>query len=131
MKKIYYILLIMLCMFFAQQNVNAEFGQVLPAGLQGLSPSSGAGTYGQMQTNQIKNYSIEKNLISPVEKMAPPQDDGPERFEVDVQKDLERDGVIYNPKFKVSKIVYEGNTKIKDKVLNSLADDMKFISKIY
>lgn len=124
MKKIYYILLIMLCMFFAQQNANAEFGQVLPAGLQGLSPSSGAGTYGQMQTNQIKNYSIEKNLISPVEKMAPPQDDGPERFEVDVQKDLERDGVIYNPKFKVSKIVYEGNTKIKDKVLNSLADDI-------
>ena len=126
MKKIYvkYFIISLLILFVSQLAVRAEFAQVLPAGLQGISPSSGAGTYGQMQTNQIKNYSIEKNLISPVEKMAPPQDDGPERFEVDVQKDLEKDGVIYNPKFKVNKIVYEGNTKIKDKVLNSLADDI-------
>ena len=126
MKKIYlkYIVFSVFCVLITQISVKAEFAQVLPAGLQGLSPSSGAGTYGQMQTNQIKNYSIEKNLISPVEKMQAPKDDGPERFEVDVQKDLERDGVIYNPKFKVNKIVYEGNTKIKDKVLNSLADDI-------
>ena len=126
MKKIYlkYFIFSVLCILFIQPAVKAEFAQVLPPALQGISPSSGAGTYGQMQTNQIKNYSIEKNLISPVEKMQAPKDDGPERFEVDVQKDLERDGVIYNPKFKVNKIVYEGNTKIKDKVLNSLADDI-------
>ena len=35
--------------------------------------TNGAGVYGQMQMNQIKDYSIEKNIISPVETMDAPK----------------------------------------------------------
>ena len=124
MKKIYINCLLLFLFLALQQVARAEFSPMMPSALQGVGASSGAGAYEKMQQNQIKNFSIEKNLISPVENMKPPEDDGPERFEVDVQKDLEKDGVIYNPKFKVTKIVYEGNTKIKDKALNALADDI-------
>ena len=86
--------------------------------------TNGAGVYGQMQMNQIKDYSIEKNIISPVETMDAPKNENDETFEVDIQKDLEKDGVIYNPKFTVNKIVFQGNTKIKSKVLESLAGDI-------
>ena len=86
--------------------------------------TNGAGVYGQMQMNQIKDYSIEKNIISPVETMDAPKNENDETFEVDIQKDLEKDGVIYNPKFTVNKIVFQGNTKIKSKVLESLASDI-------
>lgn len=86
--------------------------------------TNGAGVYGQMQMNQIKDYSIEKNIISPVENMDAPKDETDETFEVDIQKDLEKDGVIYNPKFTVNKIVFQGNTKIKSKVLEGLATDI-------
>ena len=86
--------------------------------------TNGAGVYGQMQMNQIKDYSIEKNIISPVETMDAQKNENDETFEVDIQKDLEKDGVIYNPKFTVNKIVFQGNTKIKSKVLESLAGDI-------
>lgn len=91
----------------------------------GLNPAvdaSGAGVYNQMDKNQLKNFEIEKKLISPVEKMKPKKDN--EKFEVDVQKDLQKDGVIYNPKFKVNKINFVGNTKIKTAVLQSFATDI-------
>lgn len=83
---------------------------------------NGAGVYGQMQIEQLQQQNIEKNFISPVEKIKPSKEE--EKFEVDVQKDLEKDGVIYNPKFQVSKINFVGNTKIKTKVLQSMATDI-------
>jgi len=84
--------------------------------------TNGAGVYGQMEKEQIKNFEIEKNVISPVEKIKPSKSDT--KFEMNVKKDLQKDGVTYNPKFKVDKIKFEGNTKVKTKILESFATDI-------
>ena len=123
MKKIYRLLLFLGCVL-----ITPSIAFAVPAALDVTPSAAGimqntSGVYNQMQINQMKDYRIEKNLISPVETLTPPKDEE-EKFEVDVQKDLVKDGVIYNPKFMVRKINFEGNTKIKSKVLNSLADDI-------
>jgi len=118
MKRIFKNILLLL-VFSVVSSVSVEavtpFGQIAP---------NMPGTYGTMQQNQIKDYTIEKDIVAPVENMKPSSDENNETFEVDIQKDLEKDGVIYNPKFEVHKIMFEGNTKIKSDVLISLADDI-------
>ena len=46
---------------------------------------------------------------------------------VDIQKDLEKDGVVYNPKFEVHKFLFEGNTKISSKDLESVFKEENII----
>lgn len=108
-------ILLMLMVFVVSQSV-----------ANAVSPinTNGAGVYGQMQMNQIKDYTIEKDIISPVENMQPAKDENDETFEVDIQKDLEKDGVVYNPKFEVHKFLFEGNTKISSKDLEALGTDL-------
>ncbi len=84
--------------------------------------TNGAGVYGQMEKEQIKNFEIEKNVVAPVEKIKPSKSDA--KFEMNVKKDLQKDGVTYNPKFKVEKIKFVGNTKVKTKILESFATDI-------
>lgn len=122
-----YLLLFVAAVWMLQSAVNAAPIGVndtggLGAGMFNQLQRDGVGVYDRMQKDQIKNFNVEKNLISPVEKLE--TTDGEEKFEVDIQKDLEKDGVIYNPKFLVRKINFEGNTKIKSKVLESIASDI-------
>ena len=106
--------------FSAPIGVNETGG--LGAGLINQVQRDGASIYDTMQKDQIKQHRIEQNLIAPVEKLDTAAEE--DRFEVDIQKDLEKDGVVYNPKFLVRKINFEGNTKIKSKVLESIGNDI-------
>ena len=106
--------------FSAPIGVNETGG--LGAGLINQVQRDGASIYDTMQKDQIKQHIIEQNLIAPVEKLDTAAEE--DRFEVDIQKDLEKDGVVYNPKFLVRKINFEGNTKIKSKVLESIGNDI-------
>ena len=94
----------------------------LGAGMFNQLQRDGSGVYDTMQKDQIKRYNVEKNLISPVEKIQTTEDE--DKFEVDIQRDLEKDGVVYNPQFLVRKVKFEGNTKIKSKVLESIGSDV-------
>ena len=79
----------------------------------------GAGIYNPMNKQQMIDIKKDKiiNETSNIE-----DDKIDEAFEMDVQKDYFKDGVIYNPQFHVSEIIFEGNTKVKDASLNKLAE---------
>ena len=77
------------------------------------------GVYNPMNRQQMLDIEQEKRITQPIDQ----EDDKiDEAFEMDVQKDFFKDGVIYNPHFMVSEIIWEGNTKIKDASLNALAE---------
>ena len=131
MKKIKHLLLFLIAIWMWQLPANsAPTGVIetggLGAGMFNQLQRDGSGVYDTMQKDQIKRYNVEKNLISPVEKIQTTEDE--DKFEVDIQRDLEKDGVVYNPQFLVRKVKFEGNTKIKSKVLMLLTT--KFILKI-
>lgn len=79
----------------------------------------GAGIYNQMNRQQMLNIEKERVISKPINK---DDDKIDEAFDMEYQKDFFKDGVIYNPQFHVSQIIYEGNTKIKDATLNRLAE---------
>ena len=83
--------------------------------------TNGAGIYNPMNRQQIKQYDVQKQITQPIDSK---DDSIDEAFYMDVQKDYEKDGVIYNPQFKVNEIIFEGNTKVKSASLNTLAESV-------
>lgn len=83
--------------------------------------TNGAGIYNSMNRQQIKQYDVQKQITQPIDSK---DDSIDEAFYMDVQKDYEKDGVIYNPQFKVNEIIFEGNTKVKTASLNTLAESV-------
>ena len=81
--------------------------------------TNGAGIYDRMNKQQMLELKHEKDMMQQPEAE---KDYINEDFVMDVQKDYFKDGVIYNPQFHVSQIIYEGNTKVKDATLNKLAE---------
>jgi hemolysin activation/secretion protein len=73
--------------------------------------------------NQIhlEEQKIEKNYVQSV-----PQDIESEKSQLNKnkKKDVIQGNLTYNPKFKLNKIIFVGNTKISDKKLQKLADDI-------
>ena len=87
-------------------------GANAPAGLEA------PGIYNPMNRQQMLNIEKERVISQPINN-----DDDKINEDFDMgQKDYFKDGVIYNPQFHVSEIIYEGNTKIKDATLNRLAE---------
>lgn len=87
-------------------------GANVPAGLEA------PGIYNPMNRQQMLNIEKERVISQPINN-----DDDKINEDFDMgQKDYFKDGVIYNPQFHVSEIIYEGNTKIKDATLNRLAE---------
>ena len=83
--------------------------------------TEGAGIYNPLNRRQIKQYDVQKKISEPINK----EDDSiNETFEMDVQKDFVKDGVIYNPQFRVNEIIFEGNTKIKTSSLDTIAESI-------
>ena len=83
--------------------------------------TDGAGIYNPMNRQQIKQYNVQKQITQPIDSK---DDSIDEAFYMNVQKDYEKDGVIYNPQFKVNEIIFEGNTKVKTASLNTLAESI-------
>lgn len=83
--------------------------------------TNGAGIYNPMNRQQIKQYDVQKQITQPIDSK---DDSIDEAFYMDVQKNYEKDGVIYNPQFKVNEIIFEGNTKVKTASLNTLAESV-------
>lgn len=83
--------------------------------------TNGAGIYNPMNRQQIKQYNVQKQITQPIDSK---DDSIDEAFYMNVQKDYEKDGVIYNPQFKVNEIIFEGNTKVKTASLNTLAESV-------
>lgn len=83
--------------------------------------TNGAGIYNPMNRQQIKQYDVQKQITQPIDSK---DDSIDEAFYMNVQKDYEKDGVIYNPQFKVNEIIFEGNTKVKTASLNTLAESV-------
>ncbi len=83
--------------------------------------TNGAGIYNPMNRQQIKQYNVQKQITQPIDSK---DDSIDEAFYMNVQKDYEKDGVIYNPQFKVNEIIFEGNTKVKTASLNTLAESI-------
>ena len=83
--------------------------------------TNGAGIYNPMNRQQIKQYDVQKQITQPIDSK---DDSIDEAFYMDIQKDYEKDGVIYNPQFKVNEIIFEGNTKVKTASLNTLAESV-------
>ena len=82
--------------------------------------TNGAGIYNPMNRQQIKDYQIQKEIAEPIKTT----DDKEELFHMDIQKDFVKDGVTYNPQFRVNEIVFEGNTKVKDASLDTLVQEI-------
>lgn len=83
--------------------------------------TNGAGIYNPMNRQQIKQYDVQKQITQPIDSK---DDSIDEAFYMDVQKDYVKDGVIYNPQFRVNEIIFEGNTKVKTASLNTLAESV-------
>ena len=83
--------------------------------------TNGAGIYNPMNRQQIKQYNVQKQITQPIDSK---DDSIDEAFYMNLQKDYEKDGVIYNPQFKVNEIIFEGNTKVKTASLNTLAESV-------
>lgn len=81
----------------------------------------GAGIYNPMYRQQYRDFQEERKIAEPINKK---DDSINETFVMDVEKDYFKDGVIYNPHFRVNQIIFEGNTKIKDAALQKLAEDV-------
>ena len=78
------------------------------------------GIYNPMNRQQLLDVEKQKRMVKPLV-----QDDKiNEDFSMDVEKDYFKDGVIYNPHFKVNEIVWEGNTKVKNDSLDTLAEEV-------
>ena len=94
---------------------------LLTAAVSNANPPTmdGAGIYNPMNKQQLLNVEKERVIAQPINK----DDDKIDAdFDMEYQKDYFKDGVIYNPQFHISQIIYEGNTKIKDATLNRLAE---------
>ena len=83
--------------------------------------TNGAGIYNPMNRQQIKQYDVQKQITQPIDSK---DDSIDEAFYMDVQKDYEKDGEIYNPQLKDNEIIFEGNTKVKTASLNTLAESV-------
>lgn len=83
--------------------------------------TDGAGIYNPMNRQQIRQYDVQKQITEPIDRK---DDSINESFYMDIQKDYEKDGVIYNPQFRVNEIIFEGNTKVKTASLNTLAESV-------
>lgn len=77
------------------------------------------GAFGKTERDQLRDLQIEQKLIEPVRK------EESQKIEADVQKDVNIEGTIYNPQFKLEKINFEGNTKIKTKKLEKMAKKLE------
>ena len=98
MKKIHkYLLLFLIAAWMWQLPANSapvgvnETGG-LGAGMINQLQRDGSGVYDTMQKDQIKRFNVEKNLISPVEKIQTTEDE--DKFEVDIQRDLSKINLI-------------------------------------
>ena len=81
----------------------------------------GAGIYNPMYRQQYVDNLRERRVAEPINK----EDDSiNETFDMNIEKDYFKDGVIYNPHFKVNQIIFEGNTRVSEAALNKLADDI-------
>src|SRR5574344_1831100 len=75
----------------------------------------------QQNQRQLEEQKIEKNYIQTV-----PKDLEKEKtiIEQPKEKEVVKGNLTYNPKFKLNKVIFEGNTKISDKKLQKLASDL-------
>ncbi len=101
----------------------AAFILALPLTASAEAPinGDGAGVYNQMNRNQLLELERSKEIAQPIDKTDSFIDD---TYIMEAEKDFFKDGVIYNPHFKVNDIVFEGNTKVKDASLKALAEDI-------
>ena len=77
--------------------------------------------YNQMNRQQLLDIERQKKMVKPLVE----DDQINENFSMEVEeKDYFKDGVIYNPHFKVNEIIWEGNTKIKNESLDTIAEEV-------
>ncbi len=82
---------------------------------------SNPGVMNKQNQMQIENLELEKKLIETVPQ--PPEKDIEEEDSAK-NKDLIQGNLTYNPKFKLNKIIFQGNKKISDKKLQKLTKDV-------
>lgn len=71
--------------------------------------------------DQIKELQVEKKYVQTVPKDL---DAEKKEFEKQEKKDLVRGNLTYNPKFILSKIIFQGNTVISDKKLSKITSKL-------
>ena len=95
----------------------------LPMTAKAVAPinTEGAGVYNQMNRQQLKDFERNKKINQEIN-----QDDASidEQYYMREPRDFYKDGVVYNPQFRVNSIIFEGNKVVKDETLNALASDV-------
>ncbi|MDD3238347.1 MAG: ShlB/FhaC/HecB family hemolysin secretion/activation protein [Candidatus Gastranaerophilales bacterium] len=86
-----------------------------------VNPTAGAEIINRENRTILKDAKINKNYIDSVEKEIPQQIEDRNK---DKSKDIVRGNLTYNPKFTLNSINFEGNTKISDKKLQKLANNI-------
>jgi|GEM_PF-542709 len=108
--------LILTIFLFIVSNTLVVQAQVLDSG-------GNPGAVNRNYSEQVQKLEIDRNYIETV-----PADLDAERkrreAEQKQQKDVQRGGVIYNPKFKLNKILFEGNTIYSDAKLKAVGKNL-------
>jgi len=88
---------------------------------EGVMQGSNAGVINRQNMTQLKDLQIEKQYVETV----PSEAEAKKTQESDdKKKDVVKGNLTYNPQFKLTKVVFEGNTKIPDKKLQKLTDGL-------
>ena len=96
-------------------------------GLQQISYAEGsfvggeAGVINKQNLMQLKDEKIEKEIIETTETDIERENKIKEKESQ--QKDVVEGNLIYNPKFKLNKVIFQGNTVFSDKKLQKLVKD--------
>ncbi len=106
-------------------TIMAAVMMTFPMAANAVAPinTEGAGVYNQMNRQQMNDFEKNKQIDAKIDK----KDDTAsleEQYYMREPKDFYKDGVVYNPQFKVNSIKYEGNKTVKDETLNALASDV-------
>lgn len=93
----------------------------LPSFAVDMTLQQGAAVLNKINEDQLKEMQVEKKYVQTV-----PKDLDKEKNELEKQekKDLIKGNLTYNPKFKLNKIIFEGNTVYPDKKLLKLANNI-------
>ena len=95
----------------------------MPMAAQAIAPvnTEGAGIYNQLNRNKLFDFKRNKQIDAQIDKEDSAID---EQYYMREPRDFYKDGVIYNPQFKVNSIVFEGNKSVSDATLNALSEDV-------
>lgn len=108
--------LIVLCMVLSSVSAYA-----LDAGVMQGAIGSSPEVMNKQNKMQLQELQVEKKYVETV-----PKDIEAEKSQFDEakKKDVVKGNLTYNPKFKLNKVVFEGNTKISNKKLQKLTIDL-------